>query len=120
MKSVTSLALVAVGLLLVFTYLLLQSAAPDSEIHRRTLEARYAIVLNEAALQRDVLKARGGLLQNYDLLVQATTGLRASTEDLRSVAAIAGGAARREIEHHHAELAAAVEAQEKLVEAFKS
>jgi signal transduction histidine kinase/CheY-like chemotaxis protein len=118
MKSAGSLALVA-GLLLAFTYLLVRGAAPDSELHRHTLGALHAVVLNDAALQRDVLKARSGLLQNYDPLVQSAAGLRAATEDLRA-APVAGGAARREIERRHAGLAAAVVAQEELLERFKS
>ena len=63
------MVLVVLGLLLVLTYLLLRGAAPDAALHERRLRAIDALVLNEAALQRDVLRTSHGLLLNYDPLV---------------------------------------------------
>jgi signal transduction histidine kinase/ActR/RegA family two-component response regulator len=115
-----ALVLVVASLLLALTYLLQRGAVPDAALHQRTLEALHEVVLNEAALQRDVLSARAGLLGNYDPLVRATAGLRAATAELHAAAAIADGAAAAEIVRCHEELAAAVAAQEDLIEAFKS
>ena len=56
-------------------------------------EALHALTLNDAALHRDVLRARAGLLRNYDPLVQASHGLRESLETLRA----AGGDLRGDI-----------------------
>ena len=120
MRAAAALALAVVGILLALTYLLLRGVAPDAALHQRTLEALHEVVLDEAALQRDVLSARAGLLGNYDPLVRATAGLRAAAAELRAAAAISDGAAAAEIARRHGELAAAVAAQEDLAEAFKS
>jgi signal transduction histidine kinase/ActR/RegA family two-component response regulator len=119
-RAAAGLAIVVAGLLLALTYLLQRGAAPDAALHQRTLEALHEVVLNEATLQRDVLSTRAGLLGTYDPLVRATAGLRAATAELQAAAAIADGAAAAGIARRHGELAAAVAAQEDLVEAFKS
>ncbi len=120
MRPTAALVLVAAGLLLALTYLLQRGASPDAALHQRTLEALHEVVLNNAALQRDVLSARAGLLGNYDPLARATAGLRAAAADLHAAASIAGGAAAPEIARRHKDLAEAVVAQEDLAEAFKS
>jgi len=78
------------------------------------------VILNDAALQRDVLRARAGLLRSYDPLVEAMGDLRRATSDLRAAAGIAVGASAAEIADRHGRLMAAVDAQEDLLEAFKS
>jgi signal transduction histidine kinase/ActR/RegA family two-component response regulator len=109
------MVLVVVGLLGVLTYLLLRGAAPDAALHERRLRAIDALVLNEAALQRDVLRTSHGLLLNYDPLVATLGTLREVTEELRGTVA-ASGAPGRLIES----IAAELDQQEALVEDFKS
>ena len=74
--------LVLAGLLLVLTYLLVPLATPDVGRHERMSNALQALILHEAALQRDVLKARAGLLGNYDPLVHSLENLRHAFDTL--------------------------------------
>lgn len=106
------MALVVLGLLLVLTYLLLRGAAPDAVLHDRRLRAVDALILNQAALHRDVLRASHGLLHNYDPLVAAATRLREVAEELRG----AGDASGPLMES----IAAELDEQEALLEKFKS
>jgi hypothetical protein len=106
------LVLVVLGLLLVLTYLLLRSGASDAALHERRLRTVDALILNQAALQRDVLRVSHGLLLNYDPLVAAVTRLRTVGADLRA----AGAASDPLIDR----IAAELEVQEELVESFKS
>jgi hypothetical protein len=71
-----TLVAIAAGLLLLLTYLLVEGTGPDAARHERTLDALRASILNDAALQRDVLRARAGLQRNYDPLVQSVANLR--------------------------------------------
>ena len=64
------------GLLLGLTYLALQGALPDAARHERTLEAVRTVILSEAALQRDMLRTRAGLLRSYDPLVRSRRARR--------------------------------------------
>jgi hypothetical protein len=86
--SVTGrLAVVVLGLLLVLTFLLLRGSTPDAALHERRLHAIDALTLNQAALQRDVLRVSHGLLRNYDPLVAAVTRLREVAVELRGAGA---------------------------------
>ena len=103
---------VVVGLLVVLTYLLLRGAAPDAALHDyRRLRAIDALILHQAALHRDVLRASHGLLHNYDPLVAAATRLREVAEELRGA-----GASDPVMES----IAAELDEQEALVEDFES
>ena len=82
--SLWRLAPILACLLVVLTYLLVRGASPDPVVHERMLQALHALVLNDAALHRDVLRARAGLLPNYDPLVEAIRGLHDATEALRT------------------------------------
>ncbi|HMR29721.1 MAG TPA: two-component system VirA-like sensor kinase [Geminicoccaceae bacterium] len=115
-------AIVIAGLLLVLTFLLVRSAAPDGDLHQHSLDALRGIILGDAALQRDVLKARAGLLRNYDPLVEAIGGLREGVASLRITARAVGDAtvAADDLDRHRERLAAVLAAQEELIEAFKS
>lgn len=73
------------------------------------------IAETEAALRRDVLSARAGLLRNYDPLVRETDALQAEVARLRT-SLTADAAAGMAIDH----LAEAVTQQEDEVEQFKS
>jgi signal transduction histidine kinase/CheY-like chemotaxis protein len=114
------LGLAAATLLLLLTYLLIESAAPDAVRHERILDTLRAATLNDAALQRDVLQARAGLLRNYDPLVRSVESLRHAADDLRMAGQIARGGTRAEIDREVAAVAAAVDEQDALVEQFKS
>ena len=81
------MALVVLSLLLVLTYLLLRGSTPDAALYDQRLRAIDALVLNQAALHRDVLRASHGLLLNYDPLVAETTRLREIAEELRGAGA---------------------------------
>src|SRR6266702_6018152 len=100
-----SLGLAAAALLLLLTYLLIESAAPDAARHERILDTLRAATLNDAALQRDVLQARAGLLRNYDPLVRSVETLRDAAADLRMAGQIARGGMRAEIDREVAAVA---------------
>jgi signal transduction histidine kinase/ActR/RegA family two-component response regulator len=110
----------AAGLFLGLTYLLVRGDAPDAFLHGRTLGAFHEILLADASLQRDVLRARAGLLGSYDPLVEAVSRLHRIMADLRSAGSVAEGATTAELAEQYTGLAAAVVTQEDLVEAFKS
>jgi len=113
-------ALVVVGSLLVLTYLLVQGATPDPVQHEATLNAMRSLATSDAALQRDVLRARGGLLRNYDPLVRSLDGLRQFSTSLRIASEIGDADAHTDIAQKVETLIAAVRDQETLVEDFKS
>jgi signal transduction histidine kinase len=115
-----SLGLIAAALLLLLTYLLIQSATPDATRHERILGALRAAALNDAALQRDVLQARAGLLRNYDPLVLSVDNLRHAAADLTGASQVTRGQLRAEIDRQVAAVAAAVDEQDALVDQFKS
>lgn len=110
-SAAARMVLIALGLLLVLTYLLLRGFTPDPQLQERRLRAIDAVTLNEAALHRDVLKASHGLMLNYDPLVATVNRLRAVAAQLR-----AGGAPAPLIDG----IAAELDRQESLVEDFKS
>jgi signal transduction histidine kinase len=121
MRTGPGLALAGAGLFLALTYLFTRGGAPDAALHQRALGALHAVLLHDAALQRDALRARAGLLGSYDPLVEAVGGLRrAMTELLAAAAGVRGGSAAAVLVERHARLGAAVDAREELVEALKS
>ncbi|WP_086998910.1 two-component system VirA-like sensor kinase [Rhizobium sullae] len=120
MTSLRPLAAIVAGLLIMLTYLLVQGAAPDTQRHERTLDAVRTVILYNAALQRDVLRARAGLLRSYDPLVRAIARLDEATVSLAAASEVVSGEARVEIDQRVAEVAAAVRDEETLVESFKS
>ncbi|WP_051334015.1 two-component system VirA-like sensor kinase [Mesorhizobium sp. WSM3224] len=120
MKSLPILAPVVACLLIVLTYLLVQGAAPDAARHERTLDALRTVILYNAALQRDVLRARTGLLRDYDPLVRSVGRLDEATGSLSIARDVAGGEAQADIDQRVTGVTAAVREEEALVEAFKS
>lgn len=120
MKAAGKVLPVIAGLLLLLTYLLVRGATPDAALHERTLEALRSLLLDDAALQRDLLRARAGLLHNYDPLVRSVEGLRDAVGDLAALRARAGGVDGAGIAGQLEQVTAAVSEQEDLVESFKS
>jgi signal transduction histidine kinase/CheY-like chemotaxis protein len=120
MRRLSVLVVIGGVVLVVLTYLLFEAATPDTARHERTLAALRSLILNDAALQRDVLKARAGLLRNYDPLVRSVNNLRDAAAALGSAGEIAEGTGRQEIDLAVARVAEAVREEEELVEVFKS
>jgi hypothetical protein len=58
------------GLLSLLTYFLLQSQSLDPALIERVHQALNTFVLYDAELNRDVLRARAGLINHYDSLTQ--------------------------------------------------
>jgi hypothetical protein len=104
---------VAAGILLVVSLVLVRLMSPDPSMHARTLNAIQTLTLNAAALQRDALEARAGMLPNYDPLVRDTANLRDAMVELRRVD-------NATIGEHLNKLTEAIDEQEALLEAFKS
>jgi signal transduction histidine kinase len=108
------------ALLIVLTWLLVGGTAPDAARHERTLDAVRTVILYNAALQRDVLRARSGLLRSYDPLVGSIRSLDEAAASLPAAREIASGEARAEIDRRVADVTAALRDDEALVESFKS
>ena len=104
---------VAAGILLAVSLVLVRFMGPDRAMHERILEAIQTLIVDAAALQRDALEARAGMLPNYDPLVRDAAGLRDAMAELRR----AGDAT---ISAHLKSLAEAIDEQESSLEAFKS
>jgi signal transduction histidine kinase len=102
---------------LALTFVALQSAGPATGRHERTLAELRTLTLGDAALQRDVLRARAGLLTSYDPIVADVAELRHAARALRDATGDADDAA---LERKVADVAAAVDRQERDVETFKS
>jgi signal transduction histidine kinase/CheY-like chemotaxis protein len=120
MRALRHLAPVITGLMLLLTYFLVQGATPDAALHERTLDALRELTLTDAALQRDVLRARTGLLRNYDPLVRSIENMRDAATRLRAASHVATGPAQGEMQRRIEETIGSVRDQESLVDAFKS
>ena len=112
--------LVAAGLLLLLTFLLLRSQNPDAGLRERMYAALHAFEVHDAELNRDVLLARAGLLPHYDSLTEAMNGLHHALEDLESWNETASEAFSAAIGGHIADLSGAVREKETLLEYFKA
>ena len=112
--------LVAIGLLLLLTFLLLRSQNPDASLRERMYEALHAFEVHDAELNRDVLLARAGLLPHYDSLTEAMNGLHRALEDLESWNETASEELDAAIGGHVADLSRAVQEKETLLEYFKA
>lgn len=101
---------------LALTFVAVQSAGPATGPHERTLAALRTLTLGDAALQRDVLRARAGLLTNYDPIVADVAAIRGAAAGLRDATVEAAARLGTTV----ADVAAAVDRQERDVEDFKS
>src|SRR5436190_24073487 len=112
MSPVARLMPLVAVLMLALTYLAVRAAMPDTGRHERILNALRVLALNEAALNRDILRARDGLLRNYDPLVRSVDDL---SDAALAIRALDGSVRRaRAVE----DLRAALNEQETLVESF--
>lgn len=111
MKAAVGLA---AALLLALTWLVLQSSDAEERRAQKALLILDEIGSVESALYRDVLRARAGMLRNYDPLVREIARLRSGIADLRDAATAPPEAKTVE------DLARIVDTQEGLVERFKS
>src|SRR5215467_8169396 len=83
----------AVGVLLLLallTWLLLRGVDTSAPAYAATLRALDDFALAEAWLHRDVLRARAGLLRDYDPLGKAVQAMEDAVARLRSHARTAG------------------------------
>ena len=109
-------AVAAVPLLvLLLTWLSLHAINTDAERFDLALGEIDNFEMLEAALHRDVLAARAGVLRNYDPLVRETDALDVTVGHLQQITAL-DAATRSAIDR----LAMAVTRQEQFVEQFKS
>ena len=102
-------------LLALLTWLLMRGIVTDAAAYSTTLRIFDDFALAEASLDRDVLRARAGLLLDYDPLVRSSEQIAAAVSQLRQQATSEGldtGPVDR--------LAAATKIEESLTERFKS
>ena len=111
---------IVAGLLLLLTYLFIQSRSPDIARRARMQEALQSLQLHDTELTRDVLLARAGLLPNYDSLPRIGQRLSRIADALRAESTTVSGAAAKEMGKHAEALTAALQQKLTLVEYFKS
>jgi signal transduction histidine kinase len=116
---VRPLAMVA-GLLLLLTYLLVESRSPDQRSRVQLQEALQALQLHDAELNRDVLMARAGLLPNYDSLPRIAASLHRDLQILRSESGALTGKGAGKIVEDVAALDTALQLKLSQVEYLKS
>jgi DAHL domain len=120
MSNVWKFLSVVSGLLLLLTYLLIQSRSPDLALRARMQEALQTLQLHDTELTRDVLLARAGLLPHYDSLPRTGQSLSRALGTLRAESATISGQAAQEMGQHVEALAAALHQKLTLVEYFTS
>ena len=106
------------GLLLALTYLLVRGAG-RSVLHERILQALHELTLNDAALHRDMLRARAGLLRTM-IRWSRQSGREQSHRDPARRGRCPLRRLQRGVERRLRGLVAEAAGQEALVEAFKS
>jgi hypothetical protein len=108
------------SLLLLLTYLLLQSRSPDLALRARMQEALQMLQLHDTEITRDVLLARAGLLPNYDSLPRIGQRLSQTVATLRAGSATGSDQAAQALGTHVEALATALHEKLRLVEYFTS
>lgn len=111
---------IVTSLLLLLTYLLIQSQSPDLALRARMQEALQRLQLHDTEMTRDVLLARAGLLPNYDSLPRTAQHLTHTLSALQTGSARVSGAAAQEIGKHVEVVATALHQKLTLVEYFTS
>jgi PAS domain S-box-containing protein len=108
------------GLLLLLTYLLIESRSPDLALRARMQEALQTLQLHDTELTRDVLLARAGRLPHYDSLPRIGQRLSRTLRTLRAENAKVSGQAAQAMDKSIQALTAALQQKLTLVEYFKS
>src|SRR5262245_50447573 len=108
------------SLLLLLTYLLIQSRSPDLALLARLQEALQTLQLHDTELTRDVLLARAGLLPHYDSLPRTGQSLSRTLATLRAESATASAPAAQDMGRHVEALAAVLHQKLTVVEYFTS
>ena len=88
MKSLLRAALAVLSVVILLTWLLLHSVGPPGEDYVLAQRDVARVAQGEAALQRDVLQARAGLLRDYDPLAEDIEDLRQFALELRTQARV--------------------------------
>jgi len=114
MRTVSAIAAVTL-LIFLLTWLSLRAANTDAEQFDVALREVDNLQTLEAALHRDVLSARAGILRNYDPLVRETNALDAAVGQLRQRVA-----ANAETASAFGRLVEDLDQQRPLIEQFKS
>ena len=91
MKTVARMALLLLPLFAIIAILLVRGPAPDDLEYQRTLGSLHRIAIQQAALDRDMLRARDGLLLDYDPLVSEIAALLAAATAMEQQAIADGG-----------------------------
>lgn len=128
-KSSRSLTLNTLGetlpiALLTLTAIVLAVAAagrdPGREVHEAVMLNLRAVDVNHASLQRDVLRARAGLLSSYDPLVSSVVNLRQTTTELNRLFSRPQFVHDLKLNQLVDQLRDGVDLDERLVEEFKT
>ena len=120
MRAVWQPVWIVVGLLLLLTYLLLQSRGSDLTLRARMEAAFQSFALHDAELTRDVLLVRAGLLPSYDSLAATSRDWSRDLETLRRESASGSREAVTALSEPIEALALAVRQKQALIEHFKS
>lgn len=108
------------ALLLLLTYLLLESRSPGQVFRARAQESLQALQLTDATLNRSVLMIRAGLHLHYDALPQLGGELERELRSLQGESATLAETADRAVAGESQRLTDALAAKRQLVEHFTS
>lgn len=111
---------IAVSMVAVLIFLFIETRSVDSEQHQQFVIDLHRFQEIDANLNRDVLRARQGLLDNYDALVSAISQLEELQERLEELPAFIGGDGQRGLAALLREQARMLAQKEILIEHFKS
>jgi PAS domain S-box-containing protein len=120
MRALRKPAAIVLGLLVLLTYLWLESRSADQTFRERVHDALLTIELHDAQLTRDVLLARAGLLSDYDSFPQTGRKLARAVEVLRREIATTRAVADRDLGRDVEALAEALRRKRTLVQYFTS
>lgn len=111
---------IVAGLVLLLTYLFIESRPPDHGVRALMQQALQNMQLHEAELNRDVLMARAGLLRNYDSLGRSARELADDVETLKVQSTVLSGKKAGVIRNEIAALSAGIQNKLTWVEYLKS
>ena len=104
----------------VFLAVIAAGRDPGRSAHEAVMMNLRAIDGSHAAVQRDVLRARAGLLLSYDPLVNSVVSLRRTVATLQELFASSDFGSDGSLERLLSQLQEAIDADEALVEQFKT